>query len=152
MRLHIPALCLLLGCAGGDLTLPGSGPQPDALRIVAGDEQRAPTGTLLDDPLVVEVLDAASRPVPGSTVEFSFLGELPGAGLDPAAVTTGADGRAAAVVRLGEVSGEQMIVARVAGATSPDLSARFTVLALGGGGGDDGGKGKGRDDDEDDDD
>jgi hypothetical protein len=145
MRTPIAALCLLLGCSGGDLTLPGSDSEPDALRIVAGDDQRAPTGTLLEQPLVVEVLDAAAAPVAGSLVEFSFVGELPGAGLDPAAVTTGADGRAAAVVRLGVVSGEQLIVARVSGTTSPNLAARFTAVAVGGGGDGDGdGKGKGK--------
>ena len=158
MRTPIAALCLLLGCSGGDLTLPGSDSEPDALRIVAGDDQRAPTGTLLERPLVVEVLDAASAPVAGSIVEFSFVGELPGAGLDPAAVTTGADGRAAAVVRLGVVSGEQLIVARVSGTTSPDLAARFTAVAVGGGDRDGDGDGKGKkgdgdgDDDDDDDD
>jgi hypothetical protein len=145
MRTPIAALCLLLGCSGGDLTLPGSDSEPDALRIVAGDDQRAPTGTLLEQPLVVEVLDAASTPVAGSLVEFSFVGELPGAGLDPATVTTGADGRAAAVVRLGVVSGEQLIVARVSGTTSPNLAARFTAVAVGGGGDGDGdGKGQGK--------
>ena len=146
MRISILALALLLACSGGDLTLPGSEPRPEALRIVDGDDQRAPTGDLLDEPLVVQVLDAADLPVAGTTVEFGFVGELPGAGLDPAAVTTDADGRASAVVRLGEVSGEQMIVARVAGATSPDLTARFTAIATENGGG---GHGGGDDDDDD---
>jgi hypothetical protein len=131
MRIRIAAACLLVGCSGGDLTLPGSGPQPPAsLVILSGDEQRARAGEFLDDPLVVRALDAASQPVPGATVRFGFLDDLPGAGLQPAAVVTDEEGRAGAVVRLGEVTGEQVILARVAGGPSGDLSARFEATAL----------------------
>ena len=82
-------------------------------------------------------------------------GEVPGAAVDPGLVTTDAEGRAEAVVRLGSETGEHLIIARVVGAASPDLSARFSVVATssgGGGGGkkDDEGKGHngGHDDDD----
>ena len=58
----------LIACSAGDLTLPGpgqSGPdQPAALKVLSGDGQRAEAGTILDDPLTVQVL--------GPRVEISF--------------------------------------------------------------------------------
>ncbi|HUR94120.1 MAG TPA: Ig-like domain-containing protein [Gemmatimonadales bacterium] len=129
LRASTVALVLLLGCSGSDLTLPESN-EPDALTVLSGDGQEADAGALLREPLTVRVVDASSRPVAGAEVAFSFLGELPGAGLDPASVLTDADGRAAAIVRLGEVVGEQVIVAQVTSSLAPELRARFSATAL----------------------
>lgn len=141
------ALALTVGCAGGDLTLPGTS-GPAELNIVSGNGQEAETGTVLDDPLIVEVLDEASEPLPGARVEFGFLGETLGAVIDPASVLTDEDGRASAVVRLGTVAGDQLILAQVASAEEADLSARFVVTALEpedeGGGNGKGKKGRGK--------
>jgi len=133
MRVSVAVLALLVGCSGGDLTLPDSA-EPVTLKILAGDGQKADAGALLQQPLVVQVLGADSTPVLGARVEFGFLGDVPGAGVDPPLVTTGDDGRAEAFVRLGTVTGEQLIIARVAGTTSPDLSARFRAVAQAGDG------------------
>jgi hypothetical protein len=141
MRVSVVFACLLAGCGAADLTLPDSS-RPVTLSIVSGDGQRADAGTLLGLPLVVQVFDDASNPVPGASVEFGFLGEVPGANVDPGVVTTGDDGTAEAFVRLGTTSGTQMVVARVVGAASPELSARFQVIALNVRGGD-GGAGRG---------
>jgi hypothetical protein len=156
MRIPLALVCLLLGCSGGDLTLPDStGPVvlPVTLRMVSGDDQRADAGDLLEEPLVVQVLDSASNPVGGASVEFEFLGDVPGAAIDPPLTTTDDEGYAEAVVRLGTESGEQLIIARVPGTASPDLSTRFSVVALGsdGGGGGKKGKGHGRGNGDDDD-
>ena len=130
----------LLSCSGGDLTLPDpgqSGPdQPAALKVLSGDGQQAEAGTVLDDPVTVQVLDESSQPVPNIRVQFSFLGDLSGAALDPASIETDAEGRAASIVRLGELPGEQVIVAAVANTLEPDLRARFSVTAVPPGGGD----------------
>ena len=147
-------LLTLVGCSGGDLTLPGpgeSGPdQPAALKVMSGDEQQAEVGTVLEDPLTVQVLDESSQPVPHIVVQFSFLGELSGAALDPASIETDDEGRAAAIVRLGEQAGEQVIVAVVANTQLPDLRARFSVTAVPSDEDDDrkGGKGGHGDDDD----
>jgi hypothetical protein len=138
IRVAAAAACLIVGCSGGDLTLPGQG-EPSSLVPLSGDDQQAKAGTVLDDPLVVQVLDESSQPFAGVTVEFSFLGEIPGAELEPSTVSTDENGRASAVVRLGSVTGEQLIVARVAGSASPDLSANFRAVATGGKGKGDGG-------------
>ena len=140
----------LIACSAGDLTLPGpgqSGPdQPAALKVLSGDGQQAEVGTVLDDPLTVQVLDESSHPVPNIRVQFSFLGDLSGAALDPASIETDEEGHAAAIVRLGEQPGEQVIVAAVANTLLPDLRARFSVTAVppsGGDGDQKGGKGQG---------
>jgi hypothetical protein len=124
----------LIACSAGDLTLPGpgqSGPdQPAALKVLSGDGQRAEVGTVLDDPLTVQVLDESSQPVPNIRVQFSFLGDLSGAAVDPASIETDEAGRAEAMVRLGELPGEQVIVAAVANTLLPDLRARFSATAV----------------------
>jgi hypothetical protein len=143
------ATLINLGCSAGDLTLPGdpSGPAPgpasapSTLTAVAGDEQQARVGQTLDQPLTVQVLDAAALPLAGVRVQFAFEGDGAGGSLEPASSTTDAAGRAEATVRLGDQPGEQTIVAAVADA--PALSTRFTVTATkdrkGHGGGGDGG-------------
>jgi hypothetical protein len=128
MRIPLALVCILVGCSGGDLTLPAN---PVTLRIVSGDDQRADAGDLLEEPLVVQVLDSDANPLPGATVEFGFLGDVPGAALDPPLTTTDDEGRAEAFVRLGTEIGEHLIIARVPGTASPDLSARFSAVALG---------------------
>ena len=143
-------LLTLIGCSAGDLTLPGpgqSGPDlPAALKLLSGDGQRAEAGTVLDDPLTVQVVDESSRPVPNIRVQFSFLGDLSGAAVDPASIETDEAGRAAAIVRLGGLPGEQVIVAAVANTQLADLRARFSATAVppsGGDGDEKGGKGHG---------
>ena len=123
-------LVLALGCSGGDLTLPSSASEPDALIVVSGDGQRAEAGTMLEEPLTVRLLDGSSQPRRDVLVQFSFIGDLPGAGLSPATVLTDEEGRAEAVVRLGEVVGDQVIVAQVANTESADLRARFLATAV----------------------
>jgi hypothetical protein len=142
-------LLTLTGCSAGDLTLPGPGEsgqdQPATLKVLSGDGQQAEAGTLLDDPLTVQVLDERSQPVANIRVQFSFVGDLSGAAVDPASIETDDAGRAEAVVRLGELPGEQVIVAAVANTQLADLRARFSATAVppGDGDGEKGGKGHG---------
>jgi hypothetical protein len=111
--------------------------------VLSGDGQRAEAGTVLDDPLTVQVLDESSQPMPNVRVQFSFLGDLSGAAVDPASIETDETGRAAAIVRLGELPGEQIIVAAVANTQLPDLRARFSATAVPPDGEDGGKKGGG---------
>lgn len=144
-RAGAAALLVMLGCSAGDLTLPGPD-EPAALMVVSGDGQQAEAGALLDEPLMVQLLDGSSQPVRGTRVQFSFLGDPPGAGLDPASVLTDAEGRASAIVRLGEAVGEQVIVAQVTNTQIADLRARFSATAVApddDDGGKKGGRGKG---------
>ena len=124
----------VLGCGTGDLTLPGPGQggpaQPAELKVLSGDGQQAEVGTVLDDPLTVQVLGDSSQPMPNIQVQFSLLGDISGAAVDPASIETDTAGRAAAIVRLGEVAGEQVIVAAVANTQQPDQRAQFSATAV----------------------
>lgn len=144
------------GCSSGDLVLPGdpSGPTPNpapvptTLTAVAGDDQQARVGQTLDQPLTVQVLDAATQPVAGVPVQFAFEGDGAGGSVDPAVTSTDSTGHAEATVRLGSTPGPQVIVAAVP--SSPSLSARFTATATqdrnrGHGGKGNGGNGGGED-------
>jgi hypothetical protein len=85
-------------------------------------------------------VDDSLRPVPDTPVKFSFLGDVSGAALDPATpVLTDPEGLATATLRLGDVPGEQVVVAEVVDAQLQALRASFTVTAVGKGGGDKGG-------------
>ena len=97
-------LGMVLACSG-DLTFRNPGepasPAPATLRIVSGDDQRAEPGSLLEDPLRVQVLDGSGEPMGEVSVQFNFVGELPDAGLDPSSTLTDGKGQALAFVRLG---------------------------------------------------
>jgi hypothetical protein len=139
--LRLPTVVLILalpGCGSGDLLLPGG---PAGLTRVSGDGQSGPTGSLLPDPLVVEVTDAEGRRVMGTVVEFTFASSVPDGAVTPETATTDGQGRASAEVQLGTVEGDQPVEARVAADSA--LRARFslTALARGGGGGGNGGNG-----------
>ena len=137
----------LAGCSGGDLTLPGgnqpSEPQPASIIVLSGDGQEGEPGALLGEPLTVRVVDDSSHPVPGTPVKFSFLSDVSGAALDPTTpVLTDPEGLATATLRLGDVPGEQVVVAEVVDTQVQALRARFTLTAVDPGKGG-GGKGRG---------
>ncbi len=99
--------------------------------IVAGDRQVGAIGTLLPEPLTVELLDAAGAPVAGQPVHFALersSGSLDGAKRQ-AAVVTGADGTASVQFTLGHRAGvgAQSVVAEAAGFAGP---AVFSATAL----------------------
>ena len=155
-RLAAGALLVVAGCAGDDLLLPDDG-TPAQLRAVSGDRQSAPAGDPVQNPLVVEALDRADRPVPGAVIVFEFVDPPTGAVIAPASRATDPDGRASVEVTLGTPAGDQDVEARLDDPAS-DLKVQFDLTALqprGGGrdegGGDEGGGG-GDDDDDDDDD
>ena len=120
-------LAVLAGCGAGDLTLPGDNP-PASLQRVSGNDQQGPPGQLLDDPLVVQVLDASGHPALGTSVSFRFVDASGSPEVDPATVTTDAEGRAATRGRRGSAAGRQTVEARVTGADS--LSVVFSARAI----------------------
>jgi hypothetical protein len=128
----------VLACGGGDLNLPNSG-TPVELTAVSGDGQEAKVGTLLPEPLVARVRDAAGRPLAEVPLAFRFQDAIPGAEIDPASVATDSSGYASVRVRLGSTTGPQTIEAKIAHDAS-EARAIFEVTALkkgGHGGGDD---------------
>lgn len=147
-RLFSIALATALTGCGGDLTLPDDS-APAALRAWSGDGQQGTVGSRLDDPLVVKLTDASSRPMFGVPVVFQFTNDVPDAKVD-AEATTDSLGLAAAEVRLGTSAGTLQVRARVA--TAAALNATFVLTALERDNENKGGKGGGHGDDDDDDD
>lgn len=146
IRYRLSSLVLataLVGCSG-NLTLPDDG-SPAALTAVGGNGQEAPAGSRLDEPLVVKLTDASSRPIAGVPVVFEFKTDVPDAQIDPE-VETDSLGLASAEVRLGTSTGPHEVEARVA--TAAQLSAIFVVTATDRGKGGKRGKGGGDDDDD----
>jgi uncharacterized membrane protein YgcG len=144
----IAGAAALAGCSAGDLSLP-SDSNPFRMEAVSGDGQEATAGSLLPRPLVVQLTDAAERPVPGASLVFSFQGDVPEAEIDPGLVQTDSSGRASVRARLGSTIGTQIIEARLDSAAGRDLRAIFGMTAIearknaGGGGGGEAGNGGG---------
>ena len=133
----------VLGCSASDLSLP-SDSNPSQIVIVSGDGQEAAVGSLLPDPLVVRLTDAASRPVAGASLVFSFQGPAPDAVVNPGTAETDSTGLASVRARLGTTVGTQIVEARLNSDAGSDLRATFGMTALqpqtnGGGGGNVGG-------------
>jgi mono/diheme cytochrome c family protein len=99
-----------------------------ALVEVSGGKQMAPTGTLADQPLVVQVNDAQGGAVAGAAVSFHSSG---GAGVDPAEGLTGTDGQLSVSVTLGGVAGRYQILAATRGTTGKGIELRSEEIALG---------------------
>jgi hypothetical protein len=138
---------LVFGCQGSNLTLPADG-APSNLLPVSGWDQQGTVGDQLSDPLVVQLTDAAGRPVPGVTLRFEA--EVASAQINPAIRETNENGEAAVTIRLGNLEGTQPV--HVSLDQDPDLRTTFalTALAKDKGGGNDGEDDDGEDDDDDD--
>ena len=122
--------CLTAGC-GSDLVLPGSAPVL-AIRVVDGDGQRGSVGEPLTAPVVVEVTDNDGAPVEGATVQFALTVAGEGGEITPSTARTDADGRAQAVVTLGDMVGVQTGEATVAGDGEALPTATFSATAVAG--------------------
>ncbi|MBA3845450.1 MAG: phosphatase PAP2 family protein [Planctomycetes bacterium] len=91
----------------------------DAVYVAAGDQQTAAVGSQLPQPLVAWASDAAGNPITGHVLRFLISSDTGGLTTTSASsvwstsvnVTTDADGRATAYLRLGSVAG--IDVARV---------------------------------------
>jgi len=116
----------LFSCGGGDLVLPSEG-EPAAITIIQGNGQSGRVGEVLAEPLLMEVIDGADRPVSRATVVI----ELSGAAAEPDTVLTDAQGRASAEITLGPEVGEAAGKVRVIEPSSPvTVEASFTVVAV----------------------
>ena len=127
--LPVAVACPVVGCGGGDLSLPNDGNAPTSIEVVGGDGQRGSVGEPLDAPIVVQVTDARGDPVEGATVEFAVMSAGEGAGVTPSSARTSADGRAEALVVLGDKVGVQTGEARVAGSEAAAPKTTFSALA-----------------------
>ena len=94
---------LLAGCAGDDLLLPRDGDAGRAPRWCRATGRAHWPAIRVADPLVVEALDRAGRPVPGAVIVFEFVDPPTGRTWlrRPDTETDAPQGRASAEVTLG---------------------------------------------------
>jgi len=92
-----------------------------------GGHQVGATGTVLKDPVVVQVNDDQGTAVPGALVEFHGSA---GAGFDPAVMLTDSSGQATTSVTLGTIAGRYRLSAVTTGKSKP-VSLDIVETALG---------------------
>ena len=96
------------------------------LRAVGGDEQRAPAGTVLVEPLVVQVTDAFRNPIEGVPITWSVDG---GGSVSAEVTRTGADGLASVTRTLGASAGAQHALASSPGLAGSPVTFTHTASA-----------------------
>lgn len=107
-------------------------PQPKAfgaaLVEMGGGLQAGFVGTVLDQPLVVQVNDAQGSPVKGVLVTFHAAGETI---LTPSSGLTGDDGQLSVTCQLGSTAGRYQIQAATADKSGKPVTLRLEEIALG---------------------
>jgi len=94
-----------------------------ALEKVSGDQQTAPVGVALTDPVTVKLTDSFGNPIAGDTVDFAVTGG--GGSVTPQQTTTGSDGTAQAMWTMGSGLGVNTL-----SATASDVpGVEFTATA-----------------------
>ncbi len=83
------------------------------LRYASGDGQIGPPGEQLSEPIAIEILDAAGKPIPDILVQFKV--PTGNGSVIPETAKTDGDGRAQAKWTLGPDAGEQQIVVSAIG-------------------------------------
>jgi mono/diheme cytochrome c family protein len=99
-----------------------------ALVEMGGGLQVDFVGTVLDQPLVVQVNDAQGSPVKGALVTFRAAGEtilIPSSGL------TGDDGQLSVTCQLGSAAGRYQILAATTDKSGKPVTLRLEEIALG---------------------
>jgi hypothetical protein len=123
------ALAALSGCKRNAAPASGLKATAAGTAIVesSGGHQVGATGTVLQDPLVVQVNDDQGTAVPGALVEFHCPA---GVSFDPAAMLTDSSGQATTSVTLGAIAGRYQLSAVTQGKTRP-VTLEIVETALG---------------------
>jgi mono/diheme cytochrome c family protein len=94
----------------------------------SGGKQVAQTGTLLPQPVVVQVNDEQGTAVPGALVEFAAA---PGVSFDPPTALTDSSGQVTTNVSLGGMSGRYQLTASTWDKSHKKVELRLEEIALG---------------------
>ena len=91
-------------------------PRARSVTKISGDDQEGATGAVLTNPLIVEVRDQFGEPMSGAQVTFTVIGGDGsfGSGFTTVNVTTGPDGRAQVLLKLGPDTGPNSVRASIA--------------------------------------
>ncbi len=99
-----------------------------ALVEMGGGLQASYVGTVLDQPLVVQVNDAQGSPVKGALVTFRAAGETI---LRPSSGLTGDDGQLSVTCQLGSTAGRYQILAATTDKSGKPVTLGLEEIALG---------------------
>lgn len=94
----------------------------------SGGKQFAQSGSLLPQPVVVQVNDAQGTAVPGALVEFTAA---PGVAFDPATALTDSSGQVTTNVSLGGMAGRYQITASTFDKSRRKVDLKLEEIALG---------------------
>jgi mono/diheme cytochrome c family protein len=134
MKVHLAFLLglALLGtsCSRKSASAPALKPTGVGTAIVesSGGKQFAQTGTLLPQPVVVQVNDAQGAAVAGALVEFAAA---PGVIFDPPSALSDSSGQATTNVSLGGMAGRYQITAATFDKSHKKVDLKLEEIALG---------------------
>jgi len=128
--LAILSILLATSCSRKTESAPLPKPTAFGAAIVesSGGKQTAQTGSLLPQPVVVQVNDAQGTAVAGALVEFSAA---PGVAFDPPNGLTDSSGQVTTNVSLGGMAGRYAIVASTTDKSHKRVELKIEELALG---------------------
>jgi Big-like domain-containing protein len=98
----------------------------NGITAVSGMDQSGQVGTVLANPLVVQVADAFGNPIPGVDVAWTADG---GGSVSSATSTTGADGQTSVTRTLGTAAGTERTLASVDGLAGSPVTFVHTATA-----------------------
>ena len=98
----------------------------NGISALSGDDQTAPAGTALSQPLVVQVSDAFGNPIAGVTISWAAEG---GGSVSEGSNQTDADGRASVQRTLGPTAGIQTTTATSEGLAGSPVTFTHTATA-----------------------
>ena len=124
------AVLLTTSCSHKTASAPQLKPTAYGTAIVesSGGKQTAQTGSLLPQPVVVQVNDEQGNAVPGALVEFSAV---PGVTFDPANGLTDSSGQVTTNLSLGGMAGRYQLVASTADKAHNKVELKIEEIALG---------------------
>lgn len=135
MKRYIPAFLLGLAMIASSCSRKSGSaslPKPTAFGVAivesSGGKQFAQTGSLLPQPVVVQVNDAQGAAVPGALVQFSAA---PGVTFDPATALTDSSGQVTTNLSLGGMAGRYQLVASTFDKSQKKIDVKIEEIALG---------------------
>jgi mono/diheme cytochrome c family protein len=130
---HLVTIVLMIACCGCSRKAkspgtPAATAHGTAIVLSSGDKQIGSTGSVLDQPVVVQVNDAQGNAVTGAPVWIQGRNDVR---LDPANGVTDSSGQFTASVALGGMAGRYQITAYTTDNSGKRVEVKFEETALG---------------------
>lgn len=129
MAIPLVFVCLA-GCARKQAAAPEAAPTAygTALVLSSGDKQVTAVGSLLTDPVIVQVNDASGNGVTGAPVWFDAEN---GTAFEPAYAVTDSSGQVTTIANLGGMSGNYKLKAHTRDSSGKRIELAIDEIALG---------------------